>query len=247
MQNAALRAARIDLCYEALDVAPPDLGEVLRRLVREGAAGNVTIPHKAAVAAVCARVSRVAERAGAVNTFWTEGGLLVGDNTDVAGFDTLASRLLGGRPSGARVALLGAGGGAAAVCAAAEEWPRARVAIFSRSPERAQRLAQRFSEIARTASSTSDALRDATLAVNATPVGLRGEEMPVAPDAVPRDASVIDLAYRAGETPWVRATRAAGHAAADGLEMLITQGACAFERWFGFAPDIDAMRAALEG
>jgi shikimate dehydrogenase len=55
----------------------------------------------------------------------------------------------------------------------------------------------------------------------------------------------MDLAYRAGETPWVRAARLAGHRAADGLEMLIAQGAEAFERWFGQPADRDVMRAAL--
>ena len=59
------------------------------------------------------------------------------------------------------------------------------------------------------------------------------------------DAAVMDLAYRPGLTPWIMSARAAGHRAADGLEMLIAQGAEAFERWFGQKPDRDAMRAAL--
>jgi shikimate dehydrogenase len=90
-----------------------------------------------------------------------------------------------------------------------------------------------------------EAVCESTLVVNATPVGLAGDAFPIEITAIPRDAAVMDLAYRAGRTPWVNAARAAGHRAADGLEMLIAQGAEAFERWFGRAPDRDAMRASL--
>lgn len=244
-QNAALRAAGIPLVYEALDVPPAALPDVLALLQRERAAGNVTVPHKLAVAARCARRTPVAERTGAVNTFWHEDGALVGDNTDVAGFDALARHVLGAAPPAAVVAVIGAGGGAAAVCAAVEQWPGSRVRVHARDPRRAAALASRFPGLVAVAPSIDAALADATIVVNATPIGLAGSAMPVAVERLPRDAAVMDLAYRAGETPWVRAARAAGHAAADGLEMLIAQGADAFTRWFGRDPDRAAMRAAL--
>lgn len=244
-QNAALRAAGIPLTYEAIDVRPEDLQGVLAGLQEVRGAGNVTVPHKAAVFSACAWHTPTATRTGAVNTFWHEGTRLAGDNTDVAGFRELAARVLGGVPEGATVALFGAGGGAAAVCAVAAEWPGARVLVYARTPARASGLAARFGDLCRIAGTPRDALRGASIVVNATPVGLSGDDVPVAVDLLPGDAAVMDLAYRPGETPWVRAARAAGHRAADGLEMLVAQGAHAFERWFGQTPDRGAMRAAL--
>jgi shikimate dehydrogenase len=94
-QNAALRAADIPLVYEALDVAPDALATTLTDLGRQNASGNVTIPHKEAVAALCVRRSALADRCGAVNTFWHDEGALVGDNTDVGGVDAIAQALLG--------------------------------------------------------------------------------------------------------------------------------------------------------
>jgi shikimate dehydrogenase len=88
-------------------------------------------------------------------------------------------------------------------------------------------------------------VRDAALVVNATPAGLDGVAMPVAADAIGRDAVVLDMVVGPNETPFVRAARARGHRAADGLVMLLAQGALAFERWFGVAPDRDAMREAV--
>ena len=244
-QNAALRAAGIPLRYEALDVAPDELPAVLAELARHHASGNVTIPHKEAVAALCARRSPLADRCGAVNTFWHEEGVLVGDNTDVGGVDAIAQALLGEARSSARVALLGAGGSAAAVLAAVERWGSARVRLYNRGMERAHALASRFGASVDVVASVDAALDGAMLVVNATPVGLRDDDFPVAVERIPTGAAVFDLVYRTGETAWVRAARNAGHRAADGEGMLVEQGALSFQRWFGIEPDRNAMWSAL--
>lgn len=244
-QNAALQQAELPLVYEALDVAPDDLPSTLEVLVSQRAAGNVTIPHKDAVARACTVRTAIAERAGAVNTFWVDDeGRLVGDNTDVAGFEALADTV-GVMRAGAVVACLGSGGAASAVCAAVERWPGAVVRLFGRSVERSAALAARFAPCVQLAGTELDALSVATVVVNATPVGMRDDDLPVPIAALPRDARVMDLVYRPGETRWVREARTAGHRAVDGCEMLLQQGAAAFERWFHRPPDVDVMRAAL--
>lgn len=245
-QQAALDAAGIALRYELLDVAPGDLAAAIDALRAVGAAGNVTIPHKEAVQARCDVCSPLAARTGAVNTFWRDAdGALCGDNTDVEGFDALADQV-GVERRGAVIACLGSGGSAAAVCAAVERWPGATVRLWGRSVERTRALAERFGGVLQLAESVRAAVEGAHAVVNATPQGLGADDaLPVAVEALPRDACVMDLVYRADETRWVRAARAAGHRAADGLEMLLQQGAVAFARWFGRAPDDAAMREAL--
>lgn len=245
LQNAALRAAGIPLTYEALDVPPHALADALGQLRAGRAAGNVTVPHKATVALACDRLTDIAMRTGSANTFWCEGRRLIGDNTDVAGFRALVAGVAGSMPEGAVVGLLGAGGGAAAVCAVAGEWAGSRVVVFARNRTRADQLRDRFPDLVDIAANATEAVRGSTIVVNATPVGLTGDEFPVELAAIPRDALVMDLAYRSGRTPWINAARAAGHRAADGLEMLIAQGAESFERWFARSPDRDVMRAAL--
>ena len=245
IQTAALRAANIPLTYSAVDVATESLDAMLRDLAADRAAGNVTIPHKEAVAARCASLTPLAARVGAVNTFWHEQGRLVGDNTDVGGLDATVRALLGGAVRGARVALIGAGGAAAAVLAAAEGWGSARVKLYNRHMPRAEHLAQRFPSVATVATSLGDALADATLIVNATPVGMLGDEHPAPVELLPAGAAVFDLVYRANETAWVTAARQAGHRAADGMGMLVEQGALAFERWFGVTADRAAMWRAM--
>jgi shikimate dehydrogenase len=108
-------------------------------------------------------------------------------------------------------------------------------------------LVARFSRIATLAHTYEIAVRDAGLIVNATPIGLAGDAVPVDPAILAADALVFDLAYRRGLTPWIVRARARGLKAADGLSMLVEQGALAFSRWFGIAPDRDAMWAAVRG
>ena len=246
IQNAALRAAGIDLTYVALDVPASALDETIERLRASRTSGNVTIPYKERVRDACDRLTATAQRVGAVNTFWVAvDGALVGDNTDVEGFTAAAATLLGDPPRFARVALLGAGGGAAAVLHAIERWADVRVKVYSRTAARSNALARRFSAVASVAATAEDAVADATIVVNATPVGLRDDTMPVNLDAIPRAAAILDLAYAPGETAFVRAARARGQRALDGLTMLVEQGAAAFQRWFGQPPDRGAMWAAL--
>ena len=245
-QNAALRRAGIPLTYELLDVEPSALAETLRMLREARAAGNVTIPHKSAVYTACDVLTPVAARVGAVNTFWVDGrGALTGDNTDVDGVDALAD-VIGVRRQACVVACLGSGGAAAALCAAVERWPGTIVRLAGRSPARTRALAERFGDRVQLAESAGAAARGASLVVNATPIGMCDSALPLAIAALPRDADVMDLVYRAGETLWVREARAAGHRAADGCEMLLRQGAVAFERWFQQAPDVHVMRQALQ-
>jgi shikimate dehydrogenase len=182
---------------------------------------------------------------GAVNTFWTEQGELVGDNTDVGGLDAAVHRHFGRPRERGVVVVLGAGGAAAAVIAAAERWSSAQVRIVSRTRTRADALAARFGRVATVLNDTTEAMRGAWLVVNATPVGLNGGALPLEPALIPEGTDVLDLTYRRGGTPWVHACRARGLRAADGLAMLVEQGALAFERWFGVIPDREVMWDAV--
>ena len=245
-QNAALRSAGIPLLYEALDVPPAAFDDTLRGLVRHRAAGNVTIPHKERAARACDVLQPTAQRTGAANVFWVDGsGALVGDNTDVGGFEAAVQALLGRRPANLRVALVGAGGSAAAVLTAVEHWPGCYAAVWGRDRERARRLAERFTPVAHAERDLEVALSGADLVVNATPVGMTDDEMPFDPAVLGRKAAVVDLVYRTDETALVKAARRRQLLACDGLPMLIEQGALAFERWFGMPPDREAMWSAV--
>ncbi len=247
MHNAALAAAGIDLRYEGVDVAPQHFAYVIDSLRVQGAGGNVTVPHKQAAIKAMKSVSPIAEKVNAINTFCvSENGELHGDNTDVTGFSAFARSVIGEIPTGTRLAVLGAGGAAAAVLASIEEWNNATATIFARRLDVARDLGQRFNNIARVEMLPLQRTLDCDIVVNATTIGLYDDQLPVSIDALPPSAVVLDLVYKPGETAWVRAAREAGRTAADGLEMLVEQGAASFEIWFGHSPDREAMWKAVK-
>jgi shikimate dehydrogenase len=244
-QNAALRAAGLPIRYEAVDVEGVDFERTIDRLRRENTWGNVTVPYKERMRAACDAVTPLAERVGAVNTFWIDDhGRVIGDNTDVGGFTTAVETLLGTPPRNLTIGLLGAGGSAAGVLAAIEAWESCWVHVYNRTPERARLLCERFGSIAEPVDDIG-AIAGAQLVVNATSVGLRDDSFPMDPSMIAPECAVIDLVYRRGETAWVRSARAGGRRATDGIVMLVEQGALAFERWFGVAPDRTAMWEAI--
>jgi len=245
MHNAAIRALGLDAVYVAIRVPTAVLPAALTTLVGAEAAGNVTVPHKEAMEGLVPRKTDLCARAGACNVFWTEGGVLVGDNTDVAGIRAALGAL--GADGAGRWLVLGTGGAARAAAIAAAD-AGAEIVVRSRAPERtAGFLAWAASRGVRAAAGDDPARLEADVAINATPLGLHSN------DPVPLNAPVaglrigLDLVYARGETRWVRALRAAGVAAQDGREMLVQQGAAAFRRFFpGEPPPVEVMRAAVE-
>ncbi|HEX7090625.1 MAG TPA: shikimate dehydrogenase [Longimicrobiales bacterium] len=249
-QNAAFRAADVDGVYVALRCDDAMLPGLLCGIARAGGGGNITIPHKERAAAAVDVPTDAVRRTGACNTFWLEGDRVCGDNTDVAGFRAAASALVG-NTAGARALVLGAGGAARAAVFALIEDGADSVLVLNRSPERAHALRETLGEPTRVRVALDVHAIAGThfdLVVNATPLGLHPDDPePLAFDRIAGAGAVLDLVYAPGETRWVRAARARGIPAADGLEMLLRQGAAAFERWWGRPAPLDAMRRAIAG
>ena len=247
IQNAAIRAAGLDAVYVALRSDATGLEGLMRGIGFSGGGGNVTVPHKEAAARVVDAPSDLVRKTGACNTFWARDGVLHGDNTDVPGFRGALAALLGGPPRGLRVLLLGAGGAARGALVGMLLDEVASVAVWNRSFERAERLcAELGGARARAIRSLDSQGGDFDLVVNGTSVGLSSrEELPVDLGQVRSVEAVLDLVYRPDETALVRDARARGILAADGGEMLVRQGAQAFERWWDRPAPLSDMLDAL--
>jgi shikimate dehydrogenase len=248
-QNAAIQAAGLDAVYLALPCVPAALEGLLRGITAAGGAGNITIPHKEQAARLLDVPSTAVETTGACNTFWLEDGRVHGDNTDVDGF-TAAARELVGPPAGARVLVLGSGGAARAAVAALLAGRAHAIHLRTRNPDRARTLCEHLDPRGRhiTVIDGEEPLRREgyDLVVNATPLGLAPDDArPLDLDQPGRVGAVLDMVYRPGSTQWVRDANRRGIPAADGLPMLLYQGAAAFRRWFGRDPDVQVMRAAV--
>lgn len=260
-QQAALNAMGVDARYEAWDVQPEDLSIALERLRSGDMLGcNVTIPHKEAVARLADRPDALVEWMGAANTLVRRDGLLHATNTDVTGINR-ALEDAGVNVRGKNVVLLGAGGAARAVVIAMRRAGAAHLAIANRTPERAlaigvlggEELPTSIVPLDASAATLRDAVRDASLVINATSLGmLHGPDedaTPLPADAFHVGQAAFDLVYVPEDTPFLRAAASAGAQPVGGLAMLVHQGAEAFRLWTDMEPPVDVMfeaaRAAL--
>ena len=244
MHNAAFRALGVNAVYEARRVTSAELGAVVQELHREPFLGaNVTIPHKEAVLGLVDEYSDGVERIGAANTLVRHGARVGAENTDAAGF-RVALAESGVDPRDRRVLILGAGGAARAVAWVLVELHQARVEIAARQLGRAERVAAGVGVGRAAARGWPRDLDGYDIVVNATPLGLQGED-PLADVTLRRNLLVVDLVPIAGETPLVRRAKAAGCVTIDGLPMLLHQAAASFAIWTGREAPLEAMRAAL--
>lgn len=271
MQNAAIAALGLDWRYLALEVHPENLRAAISGAKAMKFVGlNLTVPHKLLATAMVDILDDSAKTWGAVNTISMEAQSLdgewrpvgsfpgptpdrirsVGYNTDAAGLARSLREDLGCRIAGETVLLLGAGGAgrAAALKLAAENVSRLHLVnrTESKAAEIAREIQLRFPHVHVTVGHPGSPV---DLVINATSLGLDpADPLPLDESrfALKQAGAVYDMVYRPAETPLLKAAKAAGCRTANGLGMLLHQGAAALEIWSGRPAPVAVMRRALE-
>jgi shikimate dehydrogenase len=254
MQQAAFDDQGIDATYELWDRPPLGLADAISELRGDDFLGaNVTIPHKERIVPLVDRLTDEAHVTGAVNTITKEGKRLVGHNTDVPGFRVALDRLVGKQKMPRNAVVLGAGGGARAVVYGLITEGFQRIIVFNRHLHRAEGLVKHFGRSAAhmelKAMPWHESIIESELAktkvlVNATSIGLTGDQTPVPGEIIPPELLVLDLIYN--RTRFLREAEAAGSIVQDGELMLLHQGAAAFTLWTGKPAPLELMQRKLE-
>ncbi|MDR3460226.1 MAG: shikimate dehydrogenase [Verrucomicrobiae bacterium] len=250
MQNAAFAALALNWRYVACEVDPKNLREAIAGAKAMNFAGiNLTVPHKLLAVDMVDVLDASAKKWGAVNTILFSEQGATGFNTDADAIVTSLREDLKVELRGARVLLLGAGGAGrtAALKLAAENV--AELFLVNRTPSKAEEIA---GEIKRQFPGANVAVgyprEDMDLVLNATSLGLKpADPSPLDENlfSLKRARAVYDMIYRPAETALLAAAKQAGCRTANGLGMLLHQGAKAFEIWTGQAAPLDVMRRAL--
>ena len=269
MHNAAFASLGLDWRYVAFEVDPKNLRAAIAGAQAMNFAGlNLTVPHKLLAVDMVDALDASAKKWGAVNTikFESSAGVSpanssghaggtpalhsIGFNTDADAIVTALREDLKLEPRGARVLLLGAGGAGRTAALKLASENVAELFLVNRTVSKAEDVA---AEIKRQSPDVKVSVgypkAGVDLILNATSLGLKAD------DASPLDEkqfplnqtrAVYDMIYRPAETKLLAAARAAGCRTANGLGMLLHQGAKAFEIWTGRPAPLDVMRRALE-
>ena len=255
MHNAAFRALEIDAEYKLFELKPQDLEAFFKSLPKENIYGlNVTIPHKEKVLPFLDDISSEAELIGAVNTIRVSHSRLEGFNTDGDGFLRHLKEDLRFVPAGKIIAIIGAGGAARAVSVYLSKYNPKAVTIYdidkTKTLDLVSHLKENFKRIEFKAVNSPDELNIQTpdLLVNATPVGMKESDPCLVDEKIMhQDLLVYDLIYNPEETKLIKLAQQRGARTANGLGMLLYQGARSFELWTGRPAPVEIMRQALEG
>jgi len=253
MHNAAFKNKDVDYVYLAFRVKKEELSRAIEGMRALDIRGlNVTIPHKVAVIQFLDELDPLADKIGAVNTIVNNGGVLKGYNTDATGF-LQALRERGIEPKGKRVVILGAGGASRAISFILAD-RGSHLVILNRLLELdwAKELANRISQIFTrevealelNKENLSRVLGKADILVNATSVGMSPDinETPVTSALLKPNLVVYDIVYNPIKTRLQREAEVAGATVISGLNMLVWQGALAFEKWTGLKAPVELMK-----
>ena len=259
MHEAVMKELGMEGVYEIMETHPEDLIQQVKEIKRHGYTGfNVTIPFKVPMTMMIDEFDEFSNLAGCVNTVKVlPDRTLKGYNTDIYGFKAAIldeqQKLIRSK----KAAIIGTGGAARAAAIGLCDIGVKEIDFYTRNIVNASPmvnfLREQFPEVTFTSKQVQQMrdFSDVVILVNASPVGMRGQSMdltPVDADALKTmrfGAIVYDIIYNPRKTILLQNAAALGLQTIDGCEMLIHQGAKAFEIWTGKKPNISTMKIAL--
>lgn len=257
MHQPALDALGMDFRYIRLEVPEGRCPEAFDRMHELGFVGcNITVPHKFSALAYCDEVDATAEALGTVNTIRFDEDASRGFNTDGPGFANAIEQEFGAKLEGLEIAIAGAAGGAGqAIATHCLRSGVKRLVLINRSQGKLGQLVEHLQQsnpmadiVALGFDSTdlAEHCRASQLIVNTSSVGLKDDDPSILPaDCLKADHWVYDTIYQPPQTPLLKLAEKAGAKTANGLSMLIHQGAISFQHWFPDTDPLPHMQQAL--
>ena len=232
----------IKATYDKMLVEEKELADVIENIREEKIIGaNVTVPFKQKIIPLLDELSEVAQKTNSVNTVYKKKNRIIGDNTDVLGFQNSLVELIPNKTIQS-VLLIGAGGVSPSIVQALKNVSANKVIIANRTKEKFEALKNKFGSFVQQIlwEDMHHKKLDVDLVVNSTSLGLeKKEDLNFNFSSVNKSTVFYDVIYNPEQTNFLKQAEAQGHQVINGLKMFLYQAQKAFQIWNEISPIID--------
>ena len=237
LHNYWLKENNISAVYEKKEINEDNLKEVFLSVGKGKIKGmNVTVPFKKRVIPYLDELSDLARRTQSVNTIYKKNNKIIGDNTDIHGFE-LGIKYSGFEIKNKKIFILGAGGVTPSVLLSLINQGASKIFLSNRTMEKAQKLKILFPEIQVV---EWGHMVDFDIILNTTSIGLNeGDKINLDFSNSGRNKLFYDIIYKPKQTNFLLTGKKLGNKVENGLMMFVFQAQLSFEIWHGIKPKVD--------
>jgi len=237
LHNYWIKNNGIDAIYEKQKLNENELEQIIEDIKKEKINGvNVTVPFKKIIIPFLDELSIEAETTQSVNTIYLKDNKVVGDNTDIIGFETSIEKSKYDIEN-KKILILGAGGVVPSIIFALNKMKVSKIRVSNRTKEKAQNLKKNFKNIELI---EWGEVPNFDMIINATSIGLKEDDnIKLNFSSISGNRFFYDVIYNPRETNFLKTGKKLGNKTLNGKLMFIYQGLAAFNIWHGLKPDVD--------
>ena len=237
LHNYWIKKNNIDAVYDKKQLNESDIKGIIAE-VRNGKINglNVTVPFKKSVIPFLDKLTTLAKEAQSVNTIFKKDNKIVGDNTDVGGFEQ-GLKHINYNVRNKKVFILGAGGVAPSIIIALKRLGAAKIILSNRTKKKAENIKKIYSDLEIMDWGETP---DFNMIINATSLGLKNDdEIKLNYDDIGPNKLFYDIIYNPSKTKFLSKAKQFGNQIENGKMMFIYQAQLAFKIWHNLLPKVD--------
>ena len=232
-----IKENNLDAVYDKRRLNENDIESIIKEIRNDKITGiNVTIPFKTIIIPFLDQLTPVAEKTRSVNTIFKKNNKIIGDNTDVGGFEQ-GLKHINFSLKNKKVFILGAGGVVPSIILALKGLGVSKIVLSNRTKEKAVNLKKIYSDIEII---NWGEMTDFDMVINATSLGLKkNDEIHFDYNKAGSNKLFYDIIYNPAETNFLKKAKLSGNKTENGKMMFIYQAQLAFKIWHDILPKIN--------
>ena len=237
LHNYWIKENNIDAVYDKKQLSETDIEGIISEVKNGKIEGiNITVPFKKSVIPFLDKLTTLAKEAQSVNTIFKKDNKIVGDNTDVGGFEQ-GLKHINYNVRNKKVFILGAGGVAPSIIIALKRLGAAKIILSNRTKKKAENIKKIYSDLEIINWGETP---DFHMIINATSLGLKNDdEIKLNYDDIGPNKLFYDVIYNPSKTKFLSKAKQFGNQIENGKMMFIYQAQLAFKIWHNLLPKVD--------